>query len=98
MLGENEVNKLTDLFSPVQINEMRVKNRIAMAPMGNHLQADDGSVTEELLAYYETRSRGGAGLIISPFSSVSDGFPTLGVYSDDLIPGLKKLRSGRAHV
>ena len=35
-----------------------------MPPMSTHLVANDGSVTKELLDYYEARAKGGVGLII----------------------------------
>lgn len=45
---------------------MTVRNRIFMAPVSTHLADTQGRVTEELLAYYEARARGGVGYITVP--------------------------------
>ncbi len=52
------------LLEPIQIGGMRVKNRIAMAPMGTAFATTDGLFTDQAMAYYAARARGGAGLII----------------------------------
>lgn len=41
-----------------------MKNRIAMAPMGTAFATPDGVFTDQAMAYYEARAKGGAGLII----------------------------------
>lgn len=51
------------LFSSIDIGSMHVKNRIFMAPMSSHLASTSGRLTDEMLAYYEARARGGAGYI-----------------------------------
>ena len=58
------------LFEPFQIGSMRLKNRIAMAPMETHLGEPDGAVNEAVIAYYRERARGGAGLIMTEFTCV----------------------------
>ena len=64
------------LFEPITIRNMRVKNRIFMAPMESHLGNADGSVSKEAIAYYRERALGGAGLIIVEYTCVDghDGF------------------------
>jgi 2,4-dienoyl-CoA reductase-like NADH-dependent reductase (Old Yellow Enzyme family) len=52
------------LFEPIQIGSLTVKNRIAMAPMATAFATQDGVFTEQAMAYYEARAKGGAGLII----------------------------------
>jgi len=79
------------ILSPIEIGNFKVKNRIAMASMGNHLHAPDGSLTQEFIDYLSRRAEGGTGLIFSPFTAVSPGHPTPGVYSDRLISDLSKL-------
>lgn len=81
---------MVNLFSPIKINNIEIKNRIAMAPMGNHLQAPDGSPTCDFIDYIVARASG-VGLVFSPFTSVAPHHPTPGVYSDRLIPSLSKL-------
>ena len=62
----------THLFSPIQINSVRIKNRIVMAPIGNVGMADEtGRPSNKMIRYYEERAKGGAGLIISGIVSVS---------------------------
>lgn len=79
------------LFTPLQIGPVEVPNRVALAPMGNHLQGPSGEMTDAMIAYLEARARGGTGLIITPFASVSPNHPTLGAYSDELLDGLRQL-------
>ena len=59
------MNGLKKLFSPYNIGTRALKNRIVMGPMGTNLSNPDGSITPEEIAYYETRARGGAGMIIT---------------------------------
>ncbi len=54
------------LFSPITVNRLTLANRIVMGPMGNLSMADpSGRPSEQMLAYFEARARGGAGLLIS---------------------------------
>jgi 2,4-dienoyl-CoA reductase-like NADH-dependent reductase (Old Yellow Enzyme family)/thioredoxin reductase len=59
-----ERSALKKLFEPIQLGKRKLKNRIAMAPMGTAFATPDGVFTEQALAYYEARAKGGAGLII----------------------------------
>ena len=52
------------LFLPGNVGSVQIKNRLFMPAMTTHLVANDGSVTEELLDYYEERAKGGVGLIV----------------------------------
>ena len=52
------------LLSPGRIGGMALRNRIALAAMGTNFAALDGHCTERLLAYYEARAKGGAGLLV----------------------------------
>jgi len=83
------------LFEPVQIGSMKLKNRIVMPPMVTNYATAEGGVTERLKAYHAARARGGVGLIIVEASYVhpnGKGFShQLGLYKDDLIPGLRGL-------
>lgn len=83
------------LFQPISIGSMEVKNRLVMAPMVTNYCENDGAVSERLKAYFSARARGGVGFIIAEATYVhpsGKGFPNeLGVYKDELIPGLKEL-------
>ncbi|MDR1803236.1 MAG: FAD-dependent oxidoreductase [Treponema sp.] len=63
-----------NLFSPIQINKVTIKNRIVMAPMGNISMCDEtGRPNEKMLQYFYERARGGAGLITTGLIPVSHG-------------------------
>ncbi len=61
------------LFSPVRIAGLEIKNRVAMTAMGVGLSAPGGGVSDDIIAFYEARARGGVGLIISEICRVLDG-------------------------
>ncbi len=86
---------LDNLFSPVKINGLELKNRAVMPAMGTGYGARDGAVTDRLAAYLERRARGGVGLIITEVCAVDPrgkGFPAeIGAWSDDQVPGLRRL-------
>jgi 2,4-dienoyl-CoA reductase-like NADH-dependent reductase (Old Yellow Enzyme family) len=88
---------LDNLFSPVTINGLELKNRAVMPAMGTGYGALDGTVTDRLIAYHERRARGGVGLMITEVCAVDPrgkGFPTeIGAWTDDQVPGLKRLAS-----
>jgi 2-enoate reductase len=63
-----------ELFSPIQINKLTVRNRIVMAPMGNINMADEtGRPGSRMVEYFAARARGGVGLITSGLVHVSQG-------------------------
>jgi len=54
------------LFEPFQIKSMKLKNRIGLAPMLNMPGVwTSFSITDETIAWFEARARGGAGLIMT---------------------------------
>lgn len=59
----NKQYDYTKLLQPIKINGMRLKNRIAFAPMGTFTPLPDGTESEEGIRYYEERAKGGVGLI-----------------------------------
>ena len=82
------------LLQPIQLGPTRIKNRVFNPPHGTTL-GHNGVVTDDLIAYHETRARGGVGLIILESMTVhpSYGFEEAFLYagSDNIIPGLKHL-------
>ncbi|WP_440115564.1 oxidoreductase [Paenibacillus sp. QZ-Y1] len=57
---------MSTLLNPVTINEWHLRNRLVMAPLTRGFANDhDGTVTAEVVAYYEQRARDGVGLIIT---------------------------------
>lgn len=87
--------KFEKILEPIQIGPMKVRNRIVMPPMVTNFAAADGSVTERFKAYHQTRAKGGVGLIIVEAAYVhpsGKGFQNqLGIYKDELVPGLRNL-------
>ena len=90
------------LFSPFEVAGMRMRNRIVMAPMGTGLPDHEGFVTDETIAYYDRRARGGVGMISLEASLVSpDAYgvgPELRLHDERFVPGLRRLVDAvRAH-
>ncbi len=79
---------------------LRVRNRIWLAPMTNRQSHDDGSLSDDELAWLERRARGGFGVIETCAAHISrDGrgwAGELGVFDDALLPGLRRLASAIA--
>jgi 2-enoate reductase len=60
------------LFSPIDINGIKIKNRIVMGPMGNICMCDEtGRPNNKMIRYFVERARGGTGLITSGLVPVS---------------------------
>lgn len=60
------------LFENGSIGKVRIKNRLVMSPMGCGLANLDGTPSKEMIAFYEARAIGGAGLIIPEITRVND--------------------------
>ena len=58
------------LFESDAINNLELKNRFFMAPMGIPVIAENGAYTNEAIEYYVTRAKGGVGLIITGANAV----------------------------
>lgn len=60
------------LFESGKIGNLKIKNRIILAPMGpGNMQNRGGVFNERIRAYYENIAKGGAGLIITGSTPVS---------------------------
>jgi len=66
------------LLSPMKIGSMTVKNRTVMTAAEVSMGQINGKTTEQLMAYYEERAKGGVGLIIPGVTRVND---TRGTFS-----------------
>jgi len=53
-----------ELFKPIKIGNVLVRNRITMAPMTTLYAGPRGEVTDHLIKYYLARAQGGTGLVI----------------------------------
>ena len=84
-----------ELFQPINIGKMKLKNRLVVPAMATSFGAPDGTVSDRLIEYHEARARGGFGLIILEAIAVSPlgrGGPfELGIWNDNFVPGLSHL-------
>ena len=85
----------SNLFTPLKIGNLEIKNRVVMPPMCMY-SAEDGYVNDWHIQHYSTRAIGGTGLIIVeatgvlPYvSSITDN--DLAIWDDKYIDGLSKL-------
>jgi 2,4-dienoyl-CoA reductase-like NADH-dependent reductase (Old Yellow Enzyme family)/thioredoxin reductase len=84
------------LFSPGKIGTMEIKNRIVMTAMGNHLASNDGSISDDTIAFYVQRAKGGVGLIVTEcvivdYERGKGNMRQLAASDDRYIAGLKEL-------
>ena len=68
--------KYPNVFEPVQIGPMKMKNRIVNLPMMSGLSTSDGRVTSELIAHMASRAKTGAGLVIIGDSAIDYDYAT----------------------
>ena len=57
LLGECRMNKYKNIFTPLTIKNMTIRNRVAMPPMGTNYGGAMGDFTEEHVQYYEKRAK-----------------------------------------
>jgi len=85
------------LFSPFTLKGLTLRNRIAVSPMCQY-RAIDGLPTDWHPTHYESRARGGAGLVVVEATAVSpEGRITpgcLGLWSDEHAIALKPIVDG----
>lgn len=89
------------LFSPINIGNVEIKNRVVMAPMCMGFGQFNGKVTDAMMNHYVERAKGGVGLIITEITRINDitgaaSFGQLGISHDYQIAGLKEMAS-RVH-
>ncbi|WP_295311301.1 bifunctional salicylyl-CoA 5-hydroxylase/oxidoreductase [Roseobacter sp.] len=59
------------MFAPFQLRGMHLKNRVVVSPMAQY-KAVDGTPTDWHLIHYGERAKGGAGLIYTEMTCISD--------------------------
>lgn len=84
------------LSSPGKLGPLTVKNRVVMTAASCSLSDVGGIMTEDMMAYYERRAKGGVGLIITEMVCVDEEhgvlFPKeLSAANDNNIPEFQKL-------
>ncbi len=83
---------MSDIFDPIVIGDLKLPNRIFMAPLTRCHADNPGRVPTKLMAEYYTQ-RASAGLIFSEATSVTPmgvGYPnTPGIWSEEQVEGWK---------
>jgi 2,4-dienoyl-CoA reductase-like NADH-dependent reductase (Old Yellow Enzyme family) len=86
---------MNPLLTPARIGPVEIKNRIVMPPMTTRTSDAEGFVTDDSVAYYMARVRGGTGLITvemaSPEKCGRHRRHEIGIYDDRFVPGLQRL-------
>lgn len=84
-----------ELFRPMRIGTLELKNRFVMPAMNSHYADGNHHFTDQALNYYGERALGGFGLLITEFLCVSEeglAYPMqAGIYDDCFIPTLSRL-------
>ena len=83
------------LFTPFKFNNLEIKNRFIFSACEDNLPTEQGFMTDEIIKKDSRIAAGEVGLIISSNIAVHPLGKTrkreLGIYSNDMIPGLKNL-------
>jgi 2,4-dienoyl-CoA reductase-like NADH-dependent reductase (Old Yellow Enzyme family)/thioredoxin reductase len=90
------MNSFQHVLSPFKFGNVEVKNRIEFGPASHMLASHDGYVTREMVAYYQDKARGGAGIITIGESPIDFGYAQahqfqLNLGDDKIINGLSVL-------
>ncbi|MGV3638957.1 MAG: NADH:flavin oxidoreductase/NADH oxidase [Adhaeribacter sp.] len=84
------------LFSPIQIRNLQLKNRLVVSPMCQY-SSQDGFANDWHLVHLGSRAVGGAGLVFTEAAAVSPegriSPADLGIWQDAHIPFLKRITS-----
>lgn len=83
-----------NLFSPIKIRGMEIRNRVMFPAMGTKMATEDKFVTDQIIDYHVARVKGGNGINFTEVCSVYDKASPkkfLSISDDKYIPGLKKL-------
>ena len=86
---------LSILLTPACIGSVRIPNRIVMPAMTTRTADEEGHVTDDTMAYYLARARGGVGLVTvemaSPEKVGRHRRREVGIHDDRFLPGLTRL-------
>jgi NADPH2 dehydrogenase len=86
---------MANLLTGLSFSGLRLRNRIVMPPMWSGQATPEGHVTDKIIEYHRIRAASGCGLIIVEHAFVDprgrNSSTQIGVYSDDMIAGLRRL-------
>lgn len=83
------------LFRPIKLGSLEIKNRLVMPAMDSGTTDENHHFTEQSIAYFSARAKGGFGLIIPEYIAVSPygigNSKEAGIWDDSFIPNLTEL-------
>lgn len=86
---------MAELFTPLTLRGVTLRNRIAMSPMCMYSAGEDGLATDFHLAHLAARATGGAGLIITEATAVESrariSLNDLGLWDDAQVEPLHRV-------
>lgn len=86
---------MSHLFSPMRIGSLELRNRFVRSATFEGMAKENGEVSDDILKLYRNLAKGGIGLLITGHFYVNQlgkaFFNQVGIYSDEMIPGLKRL-------
>lgn len=89
--------RMSRLFESSEINGMKLANRFVRSATWEGMATPEGAVTPKLIETMRALAKGGVGLIISSHAYIrTEGQASpwqVGVYKDELLPGLKEMAS-----
>lgn len=92
-----KMSMIEHLLMPFQVGNLKLKNRMIMAPMATGFASSSGEVTTKLIEYHRERAKGGVALNIVEFAAVSQNGRMfrniLGIFNNSFTDGLKRLAS-----
>ena len=93
-LGTKKIATMNNLFSPLEIRGIVLKNRIVLSPMQQY-SSEDGFATDWHLVHLGSRAVGGVGLIITESASINPMARStkndLGMWKDEHIAKSKQI-------
>lgn len=88
-------SQFSNLLSPMRVGPVTIRNRALFTGHDTLLQTDDGLVSDEYIAYQESRAMGGAGLQVLQAAAIDEfscsGSKQIRLDRDEVIPGLRKI-------
>lgn len=84
-----------ELFTPMNIGKLTIKNRFVMPAMNSNMHDETHQFNDQAVRYYAARAEGGYGLLITEFLCISEeGLASrtqATIYDDCFIPQLSKI-------
>jgi 2,4-dienoyl-CoA reductase-like NADH-dependent reductase (Old Yellow Enzyme family) len=85
-----------ELFKPLKIGGIEIKNRIAMAPTHTNAAEPGGFLGDRIIYFYAARAKGGVGLIVTGATMIEPlkagvSLPIPGLFNPSHMPGYSEL-------